>query len=130
MINEETSLQSSDLILIRHAQSTYNEATIVTAGEMGLTGVWDDYIKSDVFNQRVTYNERFIDAPLSEHGKHQCENAQNELKNKDIDLILVSPQIRALETCERIFGGRNIPVIVEPHAMEVFRYSCDVSAKL
>ena len=56
MINEEASQQESDLILIRHAQSTYNEATIVTAGEMGLTGVWDDYIKSDLFNQRVTYN--------------------------------------------------------------------------
>jgi hypothetical protein len=35
-----------------------------------------------------------------------------------------------LETCKRIFGERDIPVVIEPSIMEVFRYSCDVSASI
>ena len=65
MIDETQVKVQNDLILVRHAQSTYNEATITKSRELGLTGVWDDFIKSDVFNQMVTYNQTFIDAPLS-----------------------------------------------------------------
>jgi broad specificity phosphatase PhoE len=57
----------------------------------------------------------------------QCKRARESLAYEDIDIVLVSPYQRALETCREIFGGRNIKVEAHPILAEVFRYSCDIS---
>jgi broad specificity phosphatase PhoE len=41
--------------------------------------------------------------------------------------VLVSPHQRALETCNEVYGDRNIPIEVHPILAEVFRFSCDIS---
>lgn len=46
------------------------------------------------------------------------------------DIVLVSPLERTLETCWNLFGGRDVPVIVEPVLAEAFRSSCDLSTEL
>ena len=42
----------------------------------------------------------------------------------------MSPFYRALQTCNEIFGGRNVKIEVHPVLAEVFRYACDVSSHM
>ena len=48
----------------------------------------------------------------------------------ELDLILVSPLERALQTCELIFKDRNVPIIAEPVLAEALRSACDISGDL
>jgi broad specificity phosphatase PhoE len=57
----------------------------------------------------------------------QCQKAKETLRDIDVDVVLVSPYQRALETCNEIFGDRGVKVEVHPVLAEVFRYSCDIS---
>jgi broad specificity phosphatase PhoE len=54
------------------------------------------------------------------------------MKDKDIDLIIVSPLRRALKTCHLVFDGHksNPPVIVDPSFREVLCSSNDIGSKL
>jgi broad specificity phosphatase PhoE len=54
------------------------------------------------------------------------------MKDKDIDLIIVSPLRRALKTCHLIFDGHkdNPKVIVDPAFREVLCSSNDIGSKL
>jgi broad specificity phosphatase PhoE len=124
MLGEE---KSSDIVLIRHAQSTFNEASRDVAGRLGLFGTFPDFAKNEQFRKEVCYCSDHIDAQLSYHGIHQCTDTKQKMSSIDVDAIIVSPQIRALETCRRVFEGKKIPVIVEPDLTEVLRYSCDIS---
>jgi broad specificity phosphatase PhoE len=49
------------------------------------------------------------------------------LADEHVDIVLVSPHQRALETCREIFGEKKVKVEVHPILAEVFRYSCDIS---
>lgn len=52
------------------------------------------------------------------------------MKDIPIDLILVSPKVRTLETCSLIFGKKpEAPVLVKPILAEVCRFSCDAVDK-
>lgn len=61
----------------------------------------------------------------SRHPVIQCMDAAEQLRDVEVDLILVSPKRRTLETCSIVFGGRGIPVRVEPLLSEACRYACD-----
>jgi len=53
-----------------------------------------------------------IDSPLTQEGHLQSIELGHSWQNKkDIELILVSPLTRALETCMNIFGDTEIPII-------------------
>jgi broad specificity phosphatase PhoE len=53
-----------------------------------------------------------IDSPLTQEGHLQSIELGHSWHNKkDIELILVSPLTRALETCMNIFGDTEIPII-------------------
>lgn len=68
----------------------------------------------------------YVDCPLSQVGIEQCQNARKKADELQPDVILVSPLERTLQTCECLFGGRDIPVFVEPILTEAIRSSCDL----
>ena len=58
------------------------------------------------------------DIPLNEKGKEQALFTKGELYNKEIDLIIVSPLKRAIETAEIINSDRNLPMIIDDRIRE------------
>ena len=58
------------------------------------------------------------DICLNEKGREQALLTKKYLDNKEIDLIIVSPLKRALETAEIINKDRNIPMIVDNRIKE------------
>ena len=80
------------LQLIRHGYSLHNEL----------------FTKIGVKAFRIPAT---IDAPLTNHGHvESIELGYNWDKKHDIELVLVSPLTRTLETCMNIFGDTNIPI--------------------
>lgn len=67
-----------------------------------------------------------MDSALAPEGVEQCQKLSKVLQDHPFDLILVSPMLRTLQTCELVFKNRNIPVKVEPLLAEAYRYSCDL----
>lgn len=53
------------------------------------------------------------DIKLNEKGIEQAKDVKCKLKNEQIDLILCSPLIRAVETANIINGDRNIPILID-----------------
>ena len=83
---------SQILHLIRHGHSLHNEL----------------FHKIGVQAFRIPLT---IDSPLTNEGHLQSiELGQSWLKKKEIELVVVSPLTRALETCMNIFGDTNIPI--------------------
>tara|TARA_A100001015_G_scaffold287846_1_gene358051 strand:- start:1069 stop:1656 length:588 start_codon:yes stop_codon:yes gene_type:complete len=81
------------LYLIRHGTALHN----------------DNFLKYGV---KTFYDPKFKDTRLTNIG-HGQSNLLNENWNKinDIDLVLVSPLYRTLQTAENIFKGVNVPII-------------------
>lgn len=60
-----------------------------------------------------------IDSPLTNEGHLQSiELGHSWEKKNEIDLVLVSPLTRTLETCMNIFGDTNIPIISQEFLRE------------
>jgi broad specificity phosphatase PhoE len=60
-----------------------------------------------------------IDSPLTQEGHLQSiELGQSWQKKKEIELVLVSPLTRTLETCMNIFGDTEIPIISQEFLRE------------
>ena len=84
---------SKNLYLIRHGNSLHNELF--------------DKIGVEAFRSPVT-----IDSPLTNEGHLQSIELGNTWQKKnEIELILISPLTRTLETAMNIFGDTNIPMI-------------------
>ncbi|CAF1181558.1 unnamed protein product [Didymodactylos carnosus] len=102
--SKSSSRLGKTLYLIRHGQSTSNR----------------DYCEDDSYR----------DAPLSDKGIAQAKAIVRELELEQIELILVSPLTRALQTCTNAIGiyaqTKHIPVIVLPQISEIIStyYSC------
>lgn len=89
-----------NLYLIRHGHSLHNELF----HKIGL----------QAFRIHQT-----IDSPLTNEGHLQSiELGQSWSKKNEIDLVLVSPLTRTLETCMNIFGDTDIPMISEEFLRE------------
>jgi len=83
---------SQILHLIRHGHSLHNEL----------------FHKIGVEAFRIPAT---IDSPLTNEGHIQSiELGQSWPKKKEIELVLVSPLTRTLETCMNIFGDTDIPI--------------------
>ena len=84
---------SKILHLVRHGHSLHNELF----HKMG----------TQAFRIAAT-----IDSPLTQEGHLQSiELGQSWEMKKEIELVLVSPLTRTLETCMNIFGDTEIPII-------------------
>lgn len=53
------------------------------------------------------------DIKLNEKGIEQAKDVKDKLKNEQIDFILCSPLIRAVEAANIINGGRNIQILID-----------------
>mgnify|MGYP001626351121 CR=1 FL=1 len=73
---------------------------------------------SNVKNLLSSYPEVFFN-PLTEKGIKQIKNILNELKKKNIDLIITSPLLRARQTANIIKEYLNIPVFVNYDLREI-----------
>jgi len=58
------------------------------------------------------------DEPLNDIGIKQALETKNNLMDKDIDLIICSPLLRAKQTAEIINQGRNIPIVYDDRIIE------------
>jgi len=91
---------SKSLYLIRHGHSLHNEL----------------FHKIGVQAFRIPAT---IDSPLTQEGYLQSiELGQSWQKKKEIELVLVSPLTRTLETCMNIFGDTEIPIISQEFLRE------------
>lgn len=81
------------LYLIRHGRALHN----------------DNYLK---YGEKTFYDPKFKDTRLTNIG-HGQSNFLNKNWNKinDIDLVLVSPLYRTLQTAENIFKNVDVPII-------------------
>ena len=64
------------------------------------------------------YGTDFVIKALNEKGIEQAKDVKDKLKNKQIDLILCSPLIRAVETANIINDSRNIPILIDEKLSE------------
>ena len=91
---------SKSLYLIRHGHSLHNEL----------------FHKIGVQAFRIPLT---IDSPLTNEGHLQSiELGQSWQNKKEIELVLVSPLTRTLETCMNIFGDTEIPIISQEFLRE------------
>lgn len=58
------------------------------------------------------------DIKLNEKGIEQVKDVKDKLKNEQIDFILCSPLIRAVEAANIIKGGRNIQILIDEKLSE------------
>jgi broad specificity phosphatase PhoE len=139
--SSSSSLGEKRIVLIRHGQ-TYMNAFIggggISYGQPGFT---------DIFESMEDKN-KYIDSPLSEIGRQQAKDLHdsfrrakidnnNNNKNvsttvflQELDLVVVSPLTRALETFEislyEHVKDNNIPIVAQPHAAERLYLISDV----
>jgi broad specificity phosphatase PhoE len=100
-ITDEQQSTSKTLFLIRHGQSIANR----------------DYDES------IAYR----DAGLTEQGIAQAKALQKELEELQLDLVVVSPLTRALQTCQNALPpSYSGPILVLPEIAEICssHYSC------
>ena len=104
------------LYLLRHAQSTQNQA----AGEAMARGLSEYHVK---------WSDCFLDAPLSEFGIEQAKRERPAAHALDIQKVYVSPLRRALHTAQIMFEGHpNSPqIIVNPLLTEKIKNAPDCS---
>lgn len=89
------------IYFIRHGQSEFNAAH--RSGE-------DDPL--------------IFDAPLTEKGRGQADEARALVAELDIKQVITSPLTRAIQTTLRIFGD-TVPVTVSAVHRELLTHSCD-----
>ena len=95
---------SKRIFLIRHGYSLHNQLY----PKMGMSAFYDNEV---------------IDSPLLKKGRDEAQ----ELRNKEsiyqymttkVELVLVSPLVRALETASIIFKDSNIPIVCQEFLRE------------
>lgn len=60
-----------------------------------------------------------VDIPLNEDGRQMAENARKKYSDVHIDVCYCSPLIRAKETAEIFFKGRDVPIITDERLKEM-----------
>jgi glucosyl-3-phosphoglycerate phosphatase len=89
--------------LIRHGQSTFNE----------------------VFDANGV-DPLHYDARLTPTGRNQVEAARDAAQRLGVDLVVVSPLTRAIETCLGLFDPAQTRIVVSPLHRERLGNSCDI----
>jgi broad specificity phosphatase PhoE len=93
----------TDILLIRHGQSTFNAHYEETGEDPG-----------------------HFDARLTALGREQAKATRALLADERVDLVITSPLTRAIETGLHIFGDRDIPFHITCRHRERLESSCDV----
>lgn len=91
--------------LIRHGQSTFNEATATTP--------WSDPM--------------LFDAPLTPYGAEQAKALRLQVSTLGVELVVTSPLTRAIQTAMLAFADSGAaPIVVEALLRERLEASCDI----
>ena len=89
--------------LIRHGQSTFNEL-------FDATGI----------------DPLHYDARLTSKGRNQVVATKEAAQRLGVDLVIVSPLTRAIETCLGLFDPEQTRIIVSSLHRERLEHSCDI----
>lgn len=74
-----------------------------------------DVEDTDYYRQRVQSDERYIGDKLLQSSRQNLDILKRQIKNKKIDIVVVSPQFAAIQTCLELFGEEDsVEIIVEP----------------
>jgi len=65
-----------DLIIMRHGQSNFNRGFLDYVQITDQSLKWDDCIKIDDFNEKVSYAEEHFDCSITPDGIKQCSSAR------------------------------------------------------
>lgn len=73
---------------------------------------------------KTDWNERHkiqgrTDIPLNDEGRAMAEEAREEYKDVNFDVVFCSPLVRAKETAEILLKGRNLPINIDDRLMEM-----------
>jgi glucosyl-3-phosphoglycerate phosphatase len=110
------------VFLIRHGQSAFNAAVEEIKQAAGLL----DQAEVHKRFEELRRNPAHRDAPLSELGHRQAAEASGKARSLSVDLVLVSPLTRALQTAQALFGDSVFSMEASHlHAERLFS-SCDV----
>ena len=89
----QTLASGSPVILLRHAESKHNEASRnLKARECTL---------EERANERASVKHR--DGPITKLGKNQCKEASNVTNELNVEVVLISPMRRTLQTAYHVF---------------------------
>jgi broad specificity phosphatase PhoE len=106
------------LYLIRHAQSTYNQAALAVSLKSG-----------SEFYSHVKLNPNLLDPPITPLGLQQTVHNRPVVQALHFDKVFVSPALRTLQTCRELFQGHpsKPKIIVNPYISEIVLDICDIS---
>ena len=82
---------------IRHAETEFN----VVRANMKIKYPIDYHIEPEWLVER--FNLEHIDSELTEKGRKQAEECREKTAGEEVDLVLVSPLRRTMQTCDIIF---------------------------
>jgi broad specificity phosphatase PhoE len=71
------------------------------------------------YHSRIQTDKRYIDSPLTAKSRSGNAELKTKVKVYEPQIVLVSPQKKALQTCLDIFGDSdNVLIYVEPRLAE------------
>jgi broad specificity phosphatase PhoE len=82
-----------------------------------------------LIHDEVLFRTEYLDSELTQAGISQAMELKKGIESKQVSTVIVSPYLRALETCELIFGAnlnRTVNVIVHPLFREQLGCACDI----
>ena len=111
-------MESNQVFLVRHAQSTYNQAAAHYEATGKKNFIWD-----------LKWREEFIDCELSQKGVDQAVANIPQAHSLPVSKVFVSPLKRALQTAQILFKDHpNCPsIVVTPLLYEKLKNAPDVS---
>jgi broad specificity phosphatase PhoE len=103
----------SQVILLRHAESKSNQL------KSQIRSI--KHTKEDILRART--NLKYIDPSITELGKQQCEATAEVTDKLKVEIVLVSPMTRTMQTAYNVFKSHpnfnNIEFIVVPKLKEI-----------
>ena len=91
------------MILLRHAESEFNEVYSVSGVDPGIE-----------------------DPRLTARGHRQAREAAARLAEHPVTRVLASPYTRALETADALAAALSLPITIEPLVRERGAFACDI----
>lgn len=114
-------------VFIRHGESVHNSRAELVQKNNKSNPDW----KSTPEYRALKFDPALVDASLTHEGERQAESAIKSFDLSQVDVVVVSPLRRALETCDIIFGDRkDMKVYVEPLMAELLSSAVDIGGRI
>lgn len=117
--------QGSQVILLRHAQTVFNDASAALES-------LENYTKEEEI--KFKSSEEFRDAKLTTHGYKQCATAEPIANMLNVHTVFVSPLRRALQTAHEVFKNHPdfsaINFVILPQLREFLNCTHDIPTNI